>query len=327
MRAPFSGERPARLAILDDYQGVARRYADWDALAPAVETTVFRDHLADEDAVQGRLFPYDLVLAMRERTPFPASLLRSLPRLRLLVTTGVRNRSIDLGAASERGITVCGTRMGGRGTAELTWGLILSLLRHLPLEDANVRAGGWQHTVGEDLWGQRLGVLGLGTIGRQVATVGRAFGMEVLAWSQHLTQEAAAAAGARWVTKETLLQEADVLTIHLVLSERTRKLLGARELDLMRPTAYLVNTSRGPIVDEAALVGALRRGAIAGAALDVFDVEPLPADHPLRSLPNTVVTPHVGYVTEASYRTFFADAREDVEAFLGGDPVRVLAPT
>jgi phosphoglycerate dehydrogenase-like enzyme len=314
-----------RLAILDDYQAAAAHLTDWSTLA-GVETTIYRDHLADEDAVQARLEPYDLLLAMRERTPFPASLLRRLPRLRLLVTTGVRNRSIDVAAANECGVTVCGTRMGGNGTTELTWGLILGLLRRIPAEDRNVRAGGWQETVGVDLIGRRLGVLGLGKIGRQVAAVGRAFGMEVLAWSQHLTEADAAAAGARWVTKEDLLRQADVLTIHLVLSERTRGLLGARELGLLQRTAYLVNTSRGPIVEEPALIEALASGRIAGAALDVFDVEPLPPGHPLRALPNTIVTPHLGYVTEASYRAFFRDAREDITAFLAGDPVRVLTP-
>ncbi|HEY7200919.1 MAG TPA: D-2-hydroxyacid dehydrogenase family protein [Candidatus Dormibacteraeota bacterium] len=313
-----------QLAVLDDYQRVAGRMADWAAVAPDAAVTFFPDHLADEDAVAARLAGFDAVVAMRERTPFPRSLLARLPRLRLLVTTGMRNASIDLAAATELGITVCGTAGSGTSTGELTWGLILALARRVPAEDAGVRAGGWQRTVGMDLAGATLGVLGLGNIGRRVAAVGLAFGMDVIAWSQNLTAEAAAAAGVRRVEREALFREADVLTVHLVLSDRTRGLVGREELALMKPTAYLVNTSRGPIVDEAALAEHLRAGRIAGAGLDVFSVEPLPADDPLRSLPNTVLTPHLGYVTERTYRTFFREAAEDVAAFLAGTPVRVL---
>src|SRR5215470_7949173 len=242
-----------RVAILDDYQQVARQIVDWAAALPGVHVTTFADHLVDEDAVAARLADFDVVVAMRERTPFRRSLLARLPRLRLLVTTGMRNAAIDLAAAAELGITVCGTAGSGTSTVELTWALILSLVRHVPAEDASIRAGGWQRTVGTDLAGATLGVLGLGNLGRRVAGIGLAFGMEVTAWSQNLTAEAAAAAGARRVQREELFRQADVLTIHLVLSERTRGLVGAGELALMRPTAYLVNTSRGPIVDEAAL--------------------------------------------------------------------------
>ena len=313
-----------QLAVLDDYQQVAGRMVDWAAALPDASPTFFSDHLVDEDAVAARLAGFDAVVAMRERTPFPRSLLARLPRLRLLVTTGMRNAAIDMAAAAERGITVCGTAGSGTSTGELTWGLILALARHVPAEDAGVRAGGWQRTVGTDLAGATLGVLGLGNIGRRVAAVGLAFGMDVIAWSQNLTAEAAAAAGARRVEREALFREADVLTIHLVLSDRTRGLVGPAELALMKPTAYLVNTSRGPIVDEAALAEHLRTGRIAGAGLDVYSVEPLPAGDALRTLPNTVLTPHLGYVTERTYRTFYREAAEDVAAFLAGHPVRVL---
>jgi phosphoglycerate dehydrogenase-like enzyme len=313
-----------RIAVLDDYQRAAGRFADWGALPPGTDVTFFHDHLAGEDQVAERLREFDVVVAMRERTPFPAGLLRRLPRLRLLVTTGMRNASIDLEAAGRQGITVAGTEGLGTNTAELTWALILALARHVPEEDARVRAGGWQGTVGVDLADRRLGVLGLGRIGRQVARVGQAFGMEVCAWSQNLTPEAAVAAGVRYLPKEALLAESDVVTIHLVLGERTRGLIGAPQLASMKPSALLVNTSRGPIVDEVALIEALRSRRIAGAALDVFDVEPLPADHPLRTLPNTVLTPHLGYVSERGYRIFYGQAVEDVAAFLAGRPIRVL---
>lgn len=315
-----------RIAVLDDYQGVALRLADWRSLPAGVEVTVFRDHAAAEDAVAARLAPFDVVVAMRERTPFPRRLLERLPQLRLLVTTGTRNAAIDLQAAADRGIVVSGTGGLPYPTAELTWGLILSLVRRIPREDRATREGRWQETLGTGLNGKTLGVLGLGTLGSRVARVGRAFEMEVLAWSQHLTADRAETAGARLVGRDELLARADVVTIHLVLSDRTRGLLGARELGLMRPTAYLVNTSRGPIVDEAALVEALRAGAIAGAGLDVFDEEPLPPEHPLRRLPNTVITPHLGYVTEETYRIFYRDAVEDVRAYLAGAPIRVLRP-
>ncbi|HLH71181.1 MAG TPA: D-2-hydroxyacid dehydrogenase family protein [Candidatus Dormibacteraeota bacterium] len=314
-----------RVAVLDDYQQVAERMADWTSLPEGTEVIFFHDHLAELDALVARLSDFDVVVAMRERTPFPRTLLSRLQRLRLLVTTGMRNAAIDLEAAAELGITVTGTEGTGTSTAELTWALILALLRHVPEEDAAIRAGGWQHTLGVDLAGRTLGVIGLGRIGRQVAAVGRAFGMEVTAWSQHLTEEAAQAAGVRRLGKLELLAGADVVTVHLVLSDRTRGLIGAAELEAMKPTAYLVNTSRGPIVDEQALISALRSGRIAGAALDVYDIEPLPQDHPLRTTPNTVLTPHLGYVTEAGYRVFYGQAVEDIIAFLAGTPIRVLA--
>ena len=315
-----------RVAVLDDYQRVAGRMADWAAALPDAEVTFFADHLPGEDAVAGRLAGFGVVVAMRERTPFPRSLLARLPHLRLLVTTGMRNAAIDLAAAAELGITVCGTAGSSTSTVELTWALILALVRHVPAEDASIRAGGWQTTIGTDLAGATLGVLGLGNLGRRVAAIGLAFGMEVVAWSQNLTAEAAEAAGARRVEREELFRRSDVLTVHLVLGDRTRGLVGAAELAMMKPTAYLVNTSRGPIVDAAALVEHLRRGGIAGAALDVYDVEPLPAGDPLRTLPGTVLTPHLGYVSERTYRAFYGEAVEDVVAFLAGRPVRVLTP-
>jgi phosphoglycerate dehydrogenase-like enzyme len=319
-------EAVTRVAILDDYQGVALRLADWGSLPAGVDVVVFRDHAVDEAVVAARLADFDVVVAMRERTPFPRSLLNRLRRLRLLVTTGMRNASIDLRAAADHGVVVCGTAGLPYPTAELTWALILALVRHVPQEDRATRDGRWQETLGIGLNGKTLGVLGLGQLGSRVARVGRAFEMEVLAWSQNLTPERAVAAGAILAgTRDELLTRADVVTIHLVLSDRTRGLVGARELALMRRSAYLVNTSRGAIVDERALVDALRAGAIAGAGLDVYEEEPLPPDHPLRGLPNTVITPHLGYVTEETYRLFYAQALEDVGAFLAGTPVRVLS--
>lgn len=316
-----------RVAVLDDYQGAAEADPHWADLPAGVEPTFFRDHLSEEAAVAERLRPFPVVVAMRERTPFPSSLLRKLPELRLLVTTGMRNRSIDLEAARERGIVVSGTEgTSRRSTPELAWALILAAVRHLPAEERAVRAGRWQTTVGTELSGKRLGLLGLGRIGTQMAGIARAFEMEVVAWSQNLTAEAAQAGGARRLEKGELLATSDVVSIHLVLSDRTRGLIDAADLASMRPTAYLVNTSRGPIVDESALVDALRRGVIAGAALDVFDREPLPPDHPFRSLPNVVVTPHLGYVTEETYAEFFAGVTDAITAWLAGAPVRQLTP-
>jgi phosphoglycerate dehydrogenase-like enzyme len=315
-----------RLAILDDYQDVALSLADWGRLEPDVEVTVFRDHIGDLDALAERLHDFEIIVAMRERTPFARALLERLPNLRLLVSTGERNRSIDLDAAQEAGVVVCGTGGVGSGTVELTWGLIIALMRNIPREDAAVRAGSWQVSLGPELAGRTIGVVGLGRVGGRVAQIARAFGMSVIAWSENLTAERAAAVEARLVGKDELLASADVVTLHLVLGERTRGLLGERELALMKPTAYLVNTSRGPIVDERALIRALAEGSIAGAALDVFDEEPLPLDHPLRTLANTVLTPHIGYVGQDAYAVFYADALEDVEAFLAGAPIRPLAP-
>jgi phosphoglycerate dehydrogenase-like enzyme len=315
-----------RIAVLDDYQSVASTYADWSLLPEAADVVTFHDHVRDDDAVVARLSAFDVVVAMRERTAFPRQVLERLPNLRLLVTTGARNASIDVHAATEHGITVCGTGAHPTGPVELTWALILAVARHVPQEDAAVRAGAWQQTVGTDLAGATLGVVGLGRLGTQVATIGHAFGMSVVAWSQNLTEERAREAGVRRVEKSELLATADVVTVHLVLSDRTRGLIGRGDLARMKPTAYLINTSRGPIVDEPALIDALRDGTIAGAGLDVFDQEPLPADHPLRELRRAVLTPHLGYVTEKTYEVFYRDAVEDVASFLAGAPVRVLTP-
>ena len=311
--------------MLDDYQQVAMKMADWSLLPVDTELQMFQDHLSDESAVAERLKEFEIVVAMRERTPFPRSLLERLPGLRLLVTSGMRNASIDLEAASALGITVCGTGALSYPTAELTWGLILALLRHIPEEDSAIRAGRWQVSMGTGLRDKVLGVIGLGNLGSQVSTVGKAFGMSVVAWSQNLTLERAASFGAALVNRDELLSGSDIVTIHLVLSERTRGLIGERELGLMKPAAYLINTSRGSIVDEAALVEALEKGGIAGAALDVFDEEPLSLEHTLRRLENTVITPHLGYVTKETYQVYFADAVDDILSFLSGEPTRVLA--
>jgi phosphoglycerate dehydrogenase-like enzyme len=313
-----------RIAVLDDYQSVAATYADWSQVPEPVEVVAFSDHLTDEDALAARLEPFDVIVAMRERTPFRRALLNRLPNLRLLVTTGARNASIDVTAARELDITVCGTGAHPSGPVELTWALILATARHLPLEDADVRAGGWQQTVGTDLAGATLGVIGLGRLGEKVARIGSAFGMDVVAWSENLTVERSAEVGVRRVTKDELLTTADVVTIHQQLSGRTQGLIGRAEFAQMKPTAILVNTSRGPIVDEAALLEALGTGVIAGAGLDVFDVEPLPADHPLRREPRAVLTPHLGYVTNTTYEVFYWGAVEDVAAYLAGSPIRVL---
>jgi phosphoglycerate dehydrogenase-like enzyme len=316
----------ARVALLDDYQGVALSMADWKSLPPGTEVVVFKDHLAEEDAVAKRLADFDIVMALRERTPFPRTLLERLPKLKLLITAGMRNASIDMKAAAERGVTVCGTAGLPYPTAELAWGLILSLMRRIPAEDRATREGRWQTSLGLGLNGKTLGVLGLGTLGSRAAKVGLAFEMEVLAWSQNLTTERAKETGATLVPKDELLARSDIVSIHLVLGERTRGLIGARELGLMKRSAYLINTSRGPIVDEAALIRALGDGTIAGAGLDVFDEEPLPLHHPFRRLPNIVITPHLGYVTSETYRIFYGHAAEDIKAYLDGKPVRVLKP-
>jgi phosphoglycerate dehydrogenase-like enzyme len=318
------GVKETKIAVLDDYQHAAREFGPWSELGAGAEVTVFTDQVSDRDAVVERLAPFDVIVAMRERTRFPRAVLERLPRLRLLVSTGMGTAHIDVAAARERGITVCGT--GGRGEppAELTWALILGLARHIAEEDAGIRAGSWGLTVGTDLAGATLGVIGLGNLGQRVARVGLAFGMRVIAWSQNLDPGLAAAAGVEPVTKQALLREADVVTIHLRLSERTTGLIGAADLALLKPTALLVNTSRGPIVDEAALVDALRSGRIGGAGLDVFDAEPLPPGHPLRTTPRTLLTPHIGYVSANSYRVFYGDAVEAIRAFLDGRPIRQL---
>jgi phosphoglycerate dehydrogenase-like enzyme len=313
-----------KIAVLDDYQDVALQMADWSILDGRVEVTVFRDHLFEPDAVAARLAPFEVVCAMRERTPFPRALLERLPKLKLIVSTGARNASIDMAAARDLGITVCGTGYRSHGAAELTWALIMAAAKYIPEEWASVRSGGWQTRVGRDLKGATLGIAGLGTLGAAMAKYGHAFDMNVIAWSTNLTQEKAAEHGARLVSKEQLFREADILTLHLVLSDRTRGIVGAAELALMKATALLVNTSRGPLIDETALVDVLKRKAIGGAALDVFDTEPLPPGHPLRTLPNALVTPHIGFVTEETYKVFYQDSLEAVLAWLNGSPVRQL---
>lgn len=313
-----------RIAVLDDYQDVALHSADFSVLPAGSELRVFREHLADEDALVERLSEFEVIVAMRERTPFPRSLLTRLPRLKLLITTGLRNASIDVAAAQARGIVVCGTEGLPYPTAELTWGLILALARQIPAEDRATRAGAWQTTLGVGLAGKTLGILGLGRLGSQVAKIGRAFGMQTIAWSPRLTRERAEAASVEWVERDELLARADFLTIHMVLADSTRHLLGASELARLKPSAFLINTSRGALVDEAALIECLRTQRLAGAGLDVFEEEPLPPRHALRSLPNTVVTPHLGYVTAETYSIFYEQAVEDIMAFLSGSPLRVL---
>ncbi|TQJ54743.1 D-2-hydroxyacid dehydrogenase family protein [Streptomyces sp. NBC_00080] len=321
---------PFRCAVLDDFQNVATTLADWSASAPAsgegLEAVSFTEHFVDEDELATALADFDCVVTLRERVPFPASLLDRLPRLRLLIASGMRNSVIDYAAAKANGVTVCGTESSSTPPVELTWALLLGLARGLVQESTALREGGpWQSTVGADLHGRRLGLLGLGKIGAPVARVGLAFGMEVSAWSQNLTAGRAAEVGVRpAASKEELLSESDFVSIHLALSDRTRGLLGPAELALLKPTAYLVNTSRAAIVDQDALLTALREGRIAGAGVDVFDVEPLPADHPMRSAPRLLATPHLGYVSRANYERYYGQAVEGVRAYLAGAPVRVL---
>jgi phosphoglycerate dehydrogenase-like enzyme len=305
-----------RVAILDDYQNIALAMADWAPVAARAEISVFADHLADPDALVERLAPFDALCVMRERTPLPRAVLARLPKLRLIASTGARNASIDGKAAAELGIAVTNTGYESTPTIEMTWALILASQRHLVREANAVRAGGWQQGVGGDLHGRTLGLLGLGRIGGEVARIGRAFGMEPIGWSQNLTEERAREVGAVRVGKEELFERADILSIHLILSGRTRGLVDAGLLARMKPTAWLVNTSRGPIVDEAALVAHLRAGRIAGAAIDVFDVEPLPVDHPFRTLDSVLATPHIGYVAERLYRTFYGDAAAAIAGWL-----------
>ena len=316
-----------KVAILDDYQAVAPGLADWSSLPNGIAVDFFNDHLDDADALVERLAGYDIIMGMRERTPFPRSLLERLPNLRCLITTGARNASFDLDAATALGITVCGAPGAGEGPTELTWGLIIGLLRRIYDEQRAARQQGkWGIHVGTGLQGKTLALLGLGHIGARVARVGNAFDMRVIAWSQNLTPERAAECGAALVDKDTLFAEADVASVHVRLSDRTHGLVDARAIGLMRPSAILVNISRGPIVDEAALVAALQRNAIAGAALDTFDIEPLPAGHPFLTLDNVLLTPHIGYVTDDGYRAFYAGVVENIRAFAAGEPVRVINP-
>ncbi len=313
-----------RIAVLDDYQQVAESLADWSSLGAQVE--FFAQSFSDRAALVDRAQRFDVIVAMRERTPFPANVFPLLPQLRLLVTTGMRNPAIDLEAAREQNVVVCGTPSPGHATAELAMALMLALARGLVSESASVASGGWQVTVGTDLHGAVLGVVGLGRLGAHVARLGQAFGMDVVAWSENLTRDVAAEHGAALVEKNELFRRSDFVSIHLKLSERTRGLVGGAELSAMKRTAYLVNTSRGPIVDERALLAAVRSGTIAGAALDVFDVEPLPPDHPFRTEPGIIATPHIGYVTRQTYEVFYPAAVEDIAAWAAGSPIRVLNP-
>jgi phosphoglycerate dehydrogenase-like enzyme len=305
-----------KVAILDDYQNVALRLADWSGVRRHAEITVFNDHVADPSAVVERLRPFDAVCVMRERTPLTREILQQLPNLKLIASTGPRNASIETQTAADLGIAVTATGYDSTPTIEFTWSLILASMRGIDREAASLRAGGWQTGLGSNLRGKILGVVGLGNIGREVARIGLVFGMKVIAWSQNLTEKKASAAGATLVDKQTLFREADVITVHLVLSSRTRGVVGTPELALMKPTARLINSSRGPIVDQAALIKALQARTIAGAAVDVFDTEPLPADHPFRTLDNLLATPHIGYVTEELYRTFYGDAAASIAVWL-----------
>jgi phosphoglycerate dehydrogenase-like enzyme len=314
-----------RAAILDDYQNVAMKFADWSAINKDVEIKVFNAPLGGPDAVIKTLQGFSIVVGMRERTPFPRKVIEALPDLKLLITTGARNNSFDVKVCAERGVTVCGTGAAGSPTTGIAFGLMLELTRRIGFENARLKAGEpWQVTIGRDLEGLTLGILGLGKLGQRSAAVGKAFGMKTIAWSQNLTEEKAKAAGADLVSKEDLFRNADFISVHLVLSDRSRGLVGAKELGLMKKSSYLINTSRGPIVDEKALIAALQSKSIAGAGLDVFDIEPLPLDHSYRKMENVVITPHLGYVSEQNYRKYFPDIVEDIRAWLDGKPVRVI---
>jgi phosphoglycerate dehydrogenase-like enzyme len=314
-----------RCAVLDDYQNVALKLADWSKISGDVDVTVFDKHLGGPDEVHRALEDFHIICMMRERTPFRRNTIEALPNLKLLITTGARNLSIDMAAAAERGITVCGTSSFGNPTTGITFGLILNLTRRIGFECARLKAGEpWQVTLGPDIEGMTLGIIGLGKLGIRVAGVAKAFGMKVIAWSPNLTAEKCKEVGVEYAAKEDLFRHADIVTIHVQLGDRSRGLVGAKEIGLMKPSALLINTSRGPIIDEAALLAALRDTTIAGAGLDVFDVEPLPVDHPLRKMDNVVLTPHLGYVSEQNYRHYFAGVAEDIRGFLDGKPVRVM---
>src|SRR5579863_9157469 len=305
-----------KIAVLDDYQNAALESADWSVLGQRADLTVFKDHLADPEAVIERFMPFDVICVMRERSPLPRNIIERLPNLKLIASTGAGNASIDVAAAGERGIAVVHTGYRSDPAIEFTWALILASARHIVTENNSVRSGGWQKTVGADLRGKTLGVLGLGRIGSEVARIGKAFGMNLIAWSENMTPQAAEAAGATLVSKNQLFEQADILTIHLALSSRTRGLIGAAELARMKPTARLINTSRGPIVEEQALISVLKNKQIAGAAIDVFDVEPLPPDHPFRALDNILATPHIAYVSQGLYKTFYEDSVSNIRKWL-----------
>lgn len=314
-----------RCAILDDYQNVALNVADWSKVTSDVDVKAFNQHLGGADNVVKALQDFEIVCAMRERTAFPRAVIEKLPNLKLLITTGMRNASIDMAAAADKGVTVCGTGSFGSPTSGIAIGLMLELTRHIGYENARLKAGEtWQVTIGPELEGLTLGILGLGKLGTRTAAIGKAFGMRVIAWSTNLTPEKCNEAGVEYVTKEELFKQSDFISIHVVLSQRSRGLVGAAEFALMKPTAYLINTSRGPIVDEAAMLAALRDKKIGGAGLDVFDIEPLPKDHPLRKMDNVVITPHLGYVALKNYQNYFAGVVEDIRCFIDGKPVRVM---
>ncbi|MFJ7827957.1 D-2-hydroxyacid dehydrogenase family protein [Psychrobacillus sp. NPDC096623] len=315
-----------RCAILDDYQQVAIKMADWSSITEKVEVVSFSQHFNDENELVESIRDAEIVIVMRERTPFGATLFEKLPKLKLLITSGMRNASIDLVAASAHGVAVCGTASSSEPPTELTWALILNLARQIMKENDSLRSNGlWQSTVGTDLYGKRLGLLGLGKIGGRMATIAKAFGMDVIAWSKNLTKEQTDKLGVQLASsKEELLETSDYISIHLVLSDRTRGLISEKELQLMKSTAYLVNTSRSAIVDQQALIKALQENWIAGAGLDVFDMEPLPMDHPFRILPNVLATPHLGYVSERNYTTYYLEAIEDIQAYLDGGVIRSL---
>ena len=314
------------VAVLDDYQNVAAGFANWGQLSSEAKVTVFNDHIHDSDSLVKRLESFEIVCAMRERTPFPIEILQRLPKLQLLITTGMRNASIDVKEANNLGVVVCGTDGLPYPTAELAWGLILDLARNIAKENESVKRGKWQTTVGVGLKGKTLGLIGLGNLGGQVANYGNAFGMDVIAWSQNLTKEKAEGRNTKYVSLETLMAESDFISIHTVLSSRTKDLINASKLKLMKKTSFLINTSRGPIVNELALVNALGEGEIAGAALDVFSLEPLPSDHPLITLENTIITPHIGYVTNETYKIFYEQTVECIIGFIQGNPIRVISP-
>ena len=313
-----------RVAILDDYLNVALELGDWRSLHGKAELFVFDKPFASQDEAAERLAKFEIIVGMRERTAFSSNLLKRLPNLKLLITTGMRNRSFDMEAATEQGITICGTDSAGQPTAELTWAILLGLACQIPAHDRGMKSGQWQTKLNGNVGGKTLGVVGLGKLGSAVARVGLAFGMKVIAWSQNLTDERAAEVGAIRVDKKTLLSQSDYISIHLILSDRSRGLIGAKELKQMKPSAYLINTSRGPIVDEDALLEALQSHKIAGAGIDVYSEEPLPIGSPFRTLDNVLLTPHMGYVATNNISRMYSDAAEDIAAFLDGNPVRVL---
>jgi phosphoglycerate dehydrogenase-like enzyme len=315
-----------RVALLDDYQGIALRLADWKSLQPEVQVEAFPEHIADLETLAKRLHNFECVVLMRERTPLPRALIEKLPNLKLVITTGMQNASVDAAALAERGIVFCGTDGLGHSTAELTWGLIIDLFRSITHEDRALRQGRWQTRIGHGMKGKTLGIIGLGRLGAMVAGYGKAFGMEVLGWSRSFDAEKAGKLGIKSVTKDELFSQSDVVTIHVNLNDSSRGLVGAADLGRMKPSAYLVNTSRAPIVDQAALLAALKARKVAGAAIDVYDVEPVTKGHPFFELDNVIVTPHLGYAIEENFRVNYTSAIENIRAFLDGKPVRLVKP-